>query len=209
VVSLLLFVHLTGLAIAVLANVAPVSELRGQLGMVPIVRQYYQLLHLFLGYDFHLTDDAPLDSDLRIEVETNWSGASRADAKKLTLPEPGLGHGMRAQLYRRLVGTTGSLVDELTDRDTESVEGLLPRAIAAKLLAEAGIDSGKHRVRFQRNQSLDREEVTSSDPNLRNPLAPARFSTLYEADVTFSGGELVLTKAASALETSPVNRRAR
>ena len=206
VLSLLLFIHLTGLAIAVLATVSPVSGLRMQLGTVPIVRQYYQLLHLFLGYNFDLTDDAPLDSDLRLEVETNWTGASRADAQKLTLPEPGLGHGLRAQHYRSLIGTTGSLVGELSGGDTESVEGLLPHAIAGKLLAEAGIQSGKHRVRLQMNRSLTTDEVV---PGQQDPLAPARLSTLYEADVTFSGGELILTKAASALETSPVNRRAR
>jgi hypothetical protein len=207
--SLALFIHLCGLAIAVLSNAGPVSPLRARLGMVPIVRQYYQLLHLFLGYNYQLTDAATLDGDLWIEVETDWSGTTRPEAKMLRLAAAGPDAGLTKHQYRGLLDGTGSRIAELSGGDTESIEGLLPKAIAAKLLAEAGINSGKHRVRLRTRQLLSMDDVRSPDRSLRDPLAPSRLLTLYEADVTFAGGELVLTKAASALETSPVNRRPR
>lgn len=200
VLSLVLFLHLFALFIAVASNARPVSALRAQLGTVPGVKPYLQTLMMDLSYTYHLTYAQGLDFDHFFEVELDWQGTTNPQAKTLVLPQPNTRPNIRFRRYRDLVQAAAVLISEEVD------ESRLPHVIASRLLSEAGVEEGVHRIRCRRRLPLRMEEAGSPDLAERDPSRPALFETIYEADLKFYRGELILTKAAGALETAPLKK---
>ena len=193
--SFLLFLHLSALLVAVASNFGPVSALRGQLGAVPAMKPYLQLLDMDLAYNYQYTYGEQLDDDHSMEIELNWSGAPDPAADRMLIPEPGIRPNIRYQRYRNLMRNAAERVAEGAD------ESLLPHAVARAMLAERGITSGVHRIRCRRLPPLTMDQVGSTEPR-----APERYVTVYEADVRFIGKQLVIVGVARALETAPVDR---
>ena len=200
VISFLLFVHLFALGVAIASNAAPVSALRRQLRDVPFVRPYLQLFQMDLGYNFHLTYSEEFDTDHFFELELGGQQASGPETTKILLPPSGLRPPIRRDRYHNLALNAARLMGD------DQFESLLPKAIAKRLLAEANVTEGTHRIRCRRHYLLTRAMVGSTDPRVRDPFAAGRYGTVYEADVFFDDqGELQIVKTASASETAPVN----
>lgn len=189
VLSLLLVVHLFILFVAVASNFLPASPIRRQLREVPLVQPYLRGLHMDLAYNYHLTYGNPADFDYRLLIDLD--PATGADP--IELPPPGLQPRIRRQRYYQL---TRSMAGFLED---DVMEGIVPRAVAAGLLAEHGVESGSHRLRLQYNQP-------PAPPNAGGffrPGAPG-YRTDYDANLIFFQGQLGLVKRADAREVAPV-----
>lgn len=198
-VSFLLFLHLFALLVAVASNARPVSPLRNQLRAVPAIAPYLQLLHMDLAYNYHLTFGTEFDTDHFIELELHRGNSdSPAQGERLVFPASDAGSDLRAQRYRNLTLTAANLIGN------DEFGGLIPRAIARRLLVEHSIDEGTHRVRLRRHLLQPPEAVDSPDPQRSDPYDDSYYANAYEADVRFFDGELFLTGVASTGETAPV-----
>ena len=204
VVSLLLFFHLGFLAIAIVCNARPESELRAALANAPVLAQYTQLLNMDTSYSFNLTDGSPLDTDHFVEIRLDPRNSDSAEPQVLRFPSGVSKVGARAERYRNLlVNAARSLGDEYGNAD---VENLLPAAIAHKLLSENEIQTGKHRFLLRRTIPLSMDQANSVEERTRDPRNPELIQTPYEADITFYRGEVQVTRAADPLEVSPILR---
>lgn len=200
-ITFLLFLHLFALFVAVASNFRPVSPLRMQLREVPLVTPYLQALHMDLAYNYHLTYATELDIDHYFELDLNSAGAGSKEANTtLGFPAPDLGIGLQAQRYRNLALNAAQLVEN------DDQDGILPKAVARRLLLEQGIDAGTHRLRLQRHLLVAREALDSPDPARSDPNSPSYFATAYEADVKLLDGELYLNKTAEIGESAPVEQ---
>ncbi len=197
-ISLLLFLHLFALFVAIVSNARPVSPMRRQLRAVPVVEPYLRLLHMDLAYNYHLTYASEFDTDHFFELRLDGAAPDAAPQQIALFPPPDAGTGLAAQRYRNLALNAAQAVGN------PNVEGLIPQAVAQRLLQERGIDSGGHELLLRRHLLQSREAVTAADAQLRDPYSSNYYANAYEADVHFFEGELFLTKRASALETAPV-----
>jgi len=201
--SFLLFVHLFALCVAIASNARPLSGLRNQLGYLPLVRPYLQLLHMDLAYNFHLTYALAEDTDPWIEIVPE-SDAPRdpsaqpeeASTPAMTFPQRGLEPNVRNNRYRNLMLTSFLLAQN------EVSEGLLPKRIAARMMHENGIDSGTYRLSLERRDLLSPEEASRGV----DPYA-AREYPVYEAELWFSRDGLEMNKIVSTLETATVREK--
>jgi hypothetical protein len=199
-ISFLLFLHLFALGVAVASNAGPVSPLRRGLRRAPLVRPYLQLFEMDLAYNYHLTFGSEMDCDHFVEVELDWKGQTEPQASRLVLPEPSLNPPLRRKRYHNLALSMAGLEGQ------DAVESLLPLTSSRTLLAERGITTGTHRFRLRRQLLLPRREMASLNPSLRNPYHPRHYATVFEYDLAFAGGELLINRAADARETAPVER---
>jgi len=199
-ISLLLLFHLAALLIALLSNAGPVSALRNQLGEVPGVQSYLQLLQMDLAYNYHYTYGLEADDDHRVEIEVNWTGESNPEAQVLEFPDPHATPPARYRRQRNLV----SLLARLVLQENDQRKHTLPHAVAKSLLLENGITEGTHRLRCVRIASQLMPQATSADPEQRDPLSDRYTRVIYEADLAFNGPQLLLNEVRSELETAPV-----
>jgi len=199
--SFLLFVHLFALAVAISSNARPLSGLRNQLGHIPFLRPYLQVLHMDLAYNFHLTYALAEDTDQWIELrsaEDNANDLSGADSgRRMIFPERGIAPPVRRNRYRNLMLLTYLLAQG------ENAESLLPKQIATRLFHEQGITDGTYVANVRRRDLVSMEQAASSDADVRDPLNTPTYS-VYEAELWFSRDGLELNKQASALETATV-----
>jgi hypothetical protein len=192
-VSFLLFVHLFALFVAVASNAGPVSPLRRAL-RVPFLMPYLQMTHMDLAYNFHLTHATEWDTDHMVEIET-WPAVPSSE--RMALPEEGIWPGIRTARFQNLSRNMALLVGQ------EERESVLPLAVSRGLFAQRGISSGRYRFRLVRHFLVDMEGAASMDPARRDPFHASRYSRVYEADLKFAGGQLLINKAAAAGETAP------
>lgn len=200
VVTVLLSMHLLALGVAVSSNAGPVSVIRMQLRRITGIRPYLQLLHMDLAYNYHLTYALETDTDHFIEMDSARSAAGAASDAGPTaglFPAPGIRPRIRAERYRNLMRAMVPLLDD------DERESLLPRAVARRLLAVRGVDSGIHQLRLQRLYLVSREDAASADPAQRDPYAASLYETVYEAAMKFDGGQLIAIKTADRAQTAP------
>jgi hypothetical protein len=197
-ISFLLFLHLFALGVAVASNAGPVSPLRRALRRAPFVRPYLQWLQMDLAYNYHLTFGSELDCDHFVEIELDWKGRSDPRATTLALPEQSMWPRERVKRYHNLTLSMASFEGQ------SAVESLLPHAVSRRLLAERGITSGAHRFRLRRHMLLPMQDAASTSPAIRDPFGARRYQTALEYDLAFARGELLVSKAAEARETAPV-----
>ena len=205
--SFLLFLHLLALSTAAI-GARPISPLRNHLSDIPGVRDYLSLLGMNLSYSFHLTygleEDTPHFLAIEVPADESTSAttekvAAQPGGDRLIFPEPDLLPGIRAGRYRNL------LLRAYHQAIDEDRQGYLPRAIAARVLAEQGIeDSGRHRVRLQRRNLLPPENVRSGNPSDHDVLASRLVQTLYEADVWRSREGWEIVEVSSKLTSAAV-----
>ena len=198
--SLLLVVHFLALFVAVASNAGYVSPLRRAFRNVPGVVTYLQSLHMDLAYNYHLTYGESIDTDHFAQVEVNWKGKSSPEATLLELPDVSIQPGIRRGRYFNLTRAMSSR------SEVEEIAGLLPLAIAQRLLVENDVADGTHRFRCRRHYMLDTVDVGSTNPADRDPEDPSRFDTIYEANLFFAGDELNLIKATGAGQAAQVKR---
>ncbi len=186
VVSLLLFMHLCTIAVA-LTSTSP-SPL--QIRLLDVFRPYLAPLHLMVDYTsrFHFTHGPEEDLDHFLTVE--WSeGAEGGQSFRLpTRKIPGSPRFHRLQL---LANTAA----DFARSETWEVE--IPRALASYYLNRWNQEEAT--VRVMAHVPLSTAEVArDTDPDGEDYLRP-----VYEAKATVFQGEVQLLKRSEALEVAP------
>lgn len=195
-VSLLLFVHLFAVFVAVTTYTRP-SGLQERLHQV--FGPYLRTLHLTafpVTYPFaryHLTHAMPTDVDFTCEVEFTGSDGPQT----ISIPQRPLWPRIRLRRYQALANATGALSDEEADED---LAGVLPRAIAGSVLKSHGVGEGTFRCRAHYLPLI--EQMAEVDAGRRAPLENLRVT--YEAQVIASGGNVELLKKSRTLEVAPI-----
>lgn len=200
-ISIVLFLQIVAVLIVVFArsgNGLAASPLQLRLReSVPFVRQYAQLTHGDLGYNYHFTQGGPEDDDCVIDVELKLPDGS---TRKETIPPRGMTPPLRYQRHKMLAYSAG-----MAAGDPER-ESRLPQAIAQRLIDETGAVGG--RIQVRRHSAQSAEDAGSTDPKRRDPNSENYWSTLYDAQILVDEGKAQLLKKASALEAAPAARGA-
>jgi hypothetical protein len=188
VITYALFVHLFLLAMAVVGHLPPTSPLRTQLGEIPALRHYPELLAMNSGYNFHLTYGMVEDSPTFLEVVPP---AGSAGEPLIFSPEE-VSPSIRRAHYRNL------LLEAAMRADQQRSEGLLPRKIADYLLREhdlAAVDTDLYRVSLKRRSLLTQEMVKSKTEI--DPLSDRLVQAIFNVDVFYAGGNLEIIEVAT------------
>ena len=193
IISLVLFVHLFAVVLAIATNFGPLSELRGGL-RVNFLMRYLQLLNMDSAYNFHYMYGDPLDFDQMIEVELG--GGESEEARTVQLPESGLGNGLRRRRYEQLAQ---SVAEQAGNEDTEHI---LPGAIATHLMSEYDTSELNFRCRTHFGQSS--EDAGALDPAQADPFDERYYQTMYEARIWLDDvGELQFLKSETSQSAAP------
>lgn len=202
VVSLLLFVYLFGVALAMLSytSASPIEqrllEVMPYLKVLDIdpVHSYPSLARWHLTH-FQAGDTQPVDVDFRVEITSQGEDGKE---EVVTIPPPGIWPPQRLRRYQSLANVMGCVVGN------EELEGLLPKAIAGSILRQAGSRRGKIRILAHDLPSM--EDLDSDRPERRDPNSSAYRRVVYEAQVLVGRDSVNLLKTSAAGEVAPVER---
>ena len=177
VASLVLFIHLFCLAVALTANQAP-SPLQERLLFV--FRPYTQLLNFDVSFiRFDLTQETADDADQRIEYLPE--GKAATDTNAWMLLSDGIRGGDRQHRYQRLA----TLMSFFGAREDDSTTAVLASAVSTHLYQQRGAPIDQIRVRRHLLQTP--EQAGGVDASQRNPSSPAFFQEVYRAQVIEGG----------------------
>lgn len=196
-VSLLLFVHLFALVVAVTTYARP-SGLQEQLHA--LFDRYLRNLHMTaspISYPFaryHLTHATPSDVDFAVEVEIAGQGGA---IEKIVIPAPDMQPLVRRRRYQALANAAGTLATGETNEEYTSV---LPRAIAGSILKQRGATQGTVRCRAHFLPEI--EAMGEVDAGRRAALE--NYRDIYEAQVFVNATGIELLKKSTTLEVAPV-----
>jgi hypothetical protein len=199
-VSLLLFMHLFAVGVAVTTYTRP-SGLQENLHR--LFDPYLRTLHMTafpVSYPFaryHLTHAMPSDVDFICEVDV---AAADGTPEKVTIPPAGLKPLIRYRRYQALANAVGTLAQPEGD---EEFSGILPKAIAGAILKQRGATQGVIRVRAHYLPELS--ALGQSEQARRRALE--NYADIYEAQVLVSDGSVELLKKSNKLESAPVESR--
>jgi hypothetical protein len=195
-VSLLLFVHLLALVVAVTSYTRPsLLQLRLHELFEPYLRNFH-LTALPVSYPYaryHLTHATPGDVDFLVEVDVQKADGS---TKTVTIPA-GEQPLVRFRRYQALADAAGTLV---SGESNDAYASLLPKTIAASVLAHEEAGGGVLRIRGQGVPEL--EDVANLEAVLR--AARENTSNVYEAQVIVGPVGVELLRRSTTLEVAPV-----
>jgi hypothetical protein len=198
-VSLLLFVHLFALFVAVTAYTRPSSM---QQRLHELFEPYLRNLHLtptpssYPFARFYLTLALPGDVDFSCEVETK---SKNGNVETTSIPQQGLQPLVRYRRYQALANSAGALA---ADEGSENSSGILPRAIAGSILGQRQATQGIVKLRAHYLPELE----TMGNVEAGRMAVLENYRTMYEAQVFLSGGGVELLKKSTTLETAPVEK---
>ena len=195
VVSLLLFIHLFCVFVALCANYEP-SGL--QVRFLRVVRAYTQLLNFDLNQTpYQLTHAEAIDVDHRIEVLPADSDENDPTAwRRIVSGHPA---GERYKRYERL----GEIVDVSTELGIDRRVATLASSVGAYSLAQEKIRPKQ--IRFRRHSLVSLEAYSpQGTPEDRDPHSPRYFSVIYAANavVDESTGTVEVVKIESASDVA-------
>ena len=192
--SLLIFIHLFCLAVAISANQAP-SPLQERL--LEIFRPYTQLLNFDVSFiRFDLTQETADDADHRIEYLPEGEDPANADAwVQLTAGPKGSDRRIR---YQRLAGLTNFF----GSRGDDATCAVFASAIGTHLAQQRQQPIDQLRLRLHLLQSP--EQIVSANLEDRNPNSTRFFQELYRARVIDGG--LAVQKVEDATQVAPTVR---
>jgi hypothetical protein len=203
-IGLFLVIHLFTLTV-IFASYTSASPLLTRVSDVlsPYARSFnFDLVHAFNApARLHLTHAGPTDLDFIVRGEAN---APQGAAVAWEIPRAGLIPPYRRLRDQNLANTLG----QLTDREDEELESILPRAVAGAEMAKAGAKSGT--IRIVAHYLQQPEDMTSPTTSRRDPFDASYFSNVFEARVLAApGGSVDLLKTStSARDVAPVTRPA-
>lgn len=196
-VSLLLFVHLFAVFVAVTTYTRP-SLLQERLH--DLFDPYLRNLHLTalpVSYPFsryHLTHAGPSDADFSVEVDVQQPDGS---SETVTLPAAGLQPLVRFRRYQALANAAGTLASgELGD----AASSILPKTIASSVIAHNAGAGGV--VRIEAHGLPDIDDLANLESVAR--AARQNVSNVYEAQVIVSPAGVELLRKSTTLEVAPV-----
>jgi len=199
-VSLLLFVHLFAVFVAVTTYTRP-SVLEERLH--DLFAPYLRNLHLTAfpySYPFaryHLTHTSPSDVDFSIEIDVEKRDGSK---ETVTIPGASLQPLVRFYRYQALANATGTLASgELADEASASI---LPKTIAESVLKRHDAAGGTIRLRAHGLAGAD--DMASLTTLTR--AGRENVSTAYEAQLIVGPGGVELLRKSTTLEVAPVER---
>jgi hypothetical protein len=199
-VSLLLFVHLFAILIAVTTYTRPSAFQRRLHGLF---EPYLRNLHLtafpttYPFARFHLTFAGESDVDYSVEVD-----ALRADGttETITLPPTPLQPLVRWRRYQALANTAGIVASgDLGD----AASSILPKAIAGGVLREQNASGGAIRIRAF--GVPDENAVDSLEATAR--VARENVTDVYDAEVILGPSGVELLKKSTTLDSAPIENR--
>jgi hypothetical protein len=198
-VSLLLFMHLVAVFVAVTTYTRPSDS---QLLVHRLFAAYLRPLHLtpvretYPFARYYLTLGAPDDVDFACTVDYT---AADGTPGTYTIPQGGLTPPIRNRRYQALANAAGSLAAE---EENDEFANELPRAIGGAILRRNRVEKGIVRLRAHYMPEL--EQMAQVEAGERGPLE--NFRNIYEADVFLSGDTVELLKKSTTLENAPVER---
>ena len=201
-ISLLLFMHLFGLVLGLTAYASPSSL---QMKLKVVFGAYLQTLNFdfYNSARLYLTHASPTDIDFTVEVTSKGADGQVAT---LTLPPADLFPPQRTRRYQSLANAAGSLATPPQPGEPidEEMAAVLPKSIAASLLARQGATSGTVKIRAHYLVSVD--DFESDVIARRDPFDAMRYATSYEAQVLLRPDGVDLLKTAAAGEVAPVEK---
>jgi hypothetical protein len=198
VVSLLLFVHLFCLGVAMLSNPrdAMASQLLFKLGRVRLLSAYLEVLWMDMSYDYFHTYGpmefvAPLGTDHLAEAELKF-----ADGTTQTLVSPeSRAFPLRFRRYQNLWNNAARTIGQ------QSTESVLPAMITESLLKRTGAESVT--LRIKRHLPMGMDQARSTETKARDPFDPRYYQTLYTGYGQLSNGKPVFQKLQAAGDVAP------
>jgi hypothetical protein len=192
--SLLIFIHLFCLAVAITANQAP-SRLQERL--LEIFRPYTQLLNFDVSFiRFDLTQETADDADHRIEYLLEGQDPATADNwVPLTAGIKGSDRRLRYQRLAALTNVFGARGDDATC-------AVFASAIGVHLAQQRQQPIDQLRLRLHLLQSPD--QLVSANLDERNPNSARFYQELYRARVIDGG--LAVQKVEDATQVAPTVR---
>ena len=172
-VSLLLFIHLFCIFVALATNNSP-SDL--SLAFLRKMRFYTQLFNFDLTVAYYLTHGTPIDVDHRVEVLP--AGADENDpAAWHALPDVGIRGGERRQRYERM----GELMDLFVEQERDDRVAVLASTVGSHYLNRENVKPKQIRCRRHFLVPLEAYGVQGT-PEMRDPNTADRFGVVYAAN---------------------------
>lgn len=181
VASLLIFVHLFGLAICLATGTD--SGAASLLQMIKIRTPYLEnyLVQLWLdhGYDYHLMNEQPqgLDWDHRVIAKINYADGK---TEKLTIPAADMWPGDRRERHQRLAWYVGWYVDRATADNATTLDAdrklRVPASIGAGLIRQRQTEGATSvDIGCDFHNGILREALRSQNPSESDPMDPRYF----------------------------------
>jgi hypothetical protein len=199
-ISLLLFIHLFMVVVAILAYPSP-STLEQRLcsTLAPYLRTFnFNLNHgEYNTSKLHLTHAQDHDIDFKITATTKLP-----DGKQdvLVIPDPNLGRGLRYSRQLAFANVAGSLAKN------EQYEAVLPKAVGASLMLQAGTKNASVMITERRLPTI--EDMTAGDEQRRNLNSGNYLRRTYQGNVFRVGPKIEIIKQAATGDVAPATRGA-
>lgn len=210
-VSLLLIIHLFGVAVVLYSNASrsltgddPQRQANSlcQSLRVPFLVPYVQYLfqdEASNQRNYRLTHDEFIDLDYRVTFDLKLPDGK---VEKVVFPAEGLWPGQRRQRMQALANKAGQRL--VLEQTLPGEENVLPRILAQQLVNKYGAKSGTIVIRG--HQVIEPNRVDGTDVALADPMNAAYYMTPYEATLLVQNGTVKLLKATAAGETAPSAR---
>ena len=197
-VSLLLFVHLFAVLVAVTSYSRP-SGLQEQLHALfaPYLRNLHMTAALPASYPFarfYLTHNLSTDVDFSCDIELTEKDGT---VERVSIPASGLWPLVRLRRYQALANAAGTLSE---GEANEELASILPRAIAGSILQAKGASEGT--VRCRAHYLPEIEALAGSEAARRTALE--NYRDVYQAQVFVTSSGVELLKKSTTLEVAPV-----
>jgi hypothetical protein len=179
VISYLLFLHFFFLLVGIKSNTSSSGLDQDLRNKVPGLRPYLQLTAMDSSYLFHLThyNDAQnvVDTDYTFEADIPQNDGT---TKLVVLQPVGFHLPIRDFRYGRLAFVAGRYVES----GNENISGMLPQAVARRLMAEHQVQSLTLRIRRRllQNLMLPQGDPRYATERAKSPNDPDYFETVYE-----------------------------
>jgi hypothetical protein len=205
IVSLLLFVHMFVVVLAVLTSSDSGSaeflrDMKEKTGLDSYLTQFW----LDRGYDYYLMNDQ--NWDFRLEATVHYADGHADDP--ILLPEPNLSPERR-QRYQQLAGLVAQNIARAASPDAREIDAerksLLPQSIGGALLQQhPGAETVGVKCIFHRG--ISREELRSENLKDNDPFNPQYFTTSSDLSIVMDHGTPTVFENLTPLEVSPVHR---
>ncbi len=218
VLSLLIFLHLFSLSVAVLGygNSAQFHEQFLGRRLLDVLSPYLDTLNFNLAHRYrvegsreqpidpiaryYLTRGMHTDIDFGVEITANRQDGG---ATTVTVPPEGA-WGEQRRRYQALANAIGTLAGNDGTAGGDTAELILPKAVAGGALAELGASRGT--IRCRGHLLLSPAAVASSTAGENDPFDARYYENVFDAQVLASGGRVDLLKTAAAGEVAPVEK---
>jgi hypothetical protein len=206
IVSLLLFIHLFALLLAVMTSSDSGSAefLRDIKERSRFLDSYLTQLWMDRGYDYYLMNDQ--NWDFRLEATVRYPDG-HAD-EPIVLPEPSLSPERR-QRYQQLGWVVAQSIARAGNPDAREIDvarkSLLPQSIGGALFQQHP-DAESVALKCIYHRGISPEDMRSENPKDKDPFNPQYFTTSSDMSIVMDHGTPTVFENLTPPEVSPVHR---